>query len=77
MGRLRYLSRTTGLKKPGVYGGDRKGYDVHMHPMEAYTNLYEATGDHKHREETQRIINLLSLKASSIRIWHGRGAVRL
>lgn len=46
-------------KKPGVYGGDRKGYDVHMHLMEAYTNLYEATGDHKHREETQRIINLL------------------
>lgn len=46
-------------KAPGVYGGDRKGYDVHMHLMEAYTNLYEATGEHKHREETQRIVNLL------------------
>jgi len=46
-------------KKPGVYGGDRKGYDCHMHLMEAFTNLYEATGDFKHREETQRIIDLL------------------
>ncbi|HQL94106.1 MAG TPA: AGE family epimerase/isomerase [Candidatus Hydrogenedentes bacterium] len=46
-------------KRPGVYGGDRKGYDVHMHLMEAFTNLYEATGDHTHKRETQRVINLL------------------
>ncbi len=27
---------------PGVYGGDRKSLDVHMHLMEAFTNFYDA-----------------------------------
>ncbi len=46
-------------KKPGVYGGDRKSLDVHMHLMEAFTNLYEATGHHLHKQDTQRVIDLL------------------
>ena len=29
------------LCAPGAYGGDRKSLDVHMHLMEAFTNLYE------------------------------------
>ncbi len=46
-------------KAPGVYGGDRKSLDVHMHLMEAFTNLYEATGLHAHKTDSQRVINLL------------------
>ncbi|HDP35937.1 MAG TPA: N-acylglucosamine 2-epimerase [Candidatus Hydrogenedentes bacterium] len=46
-------------KAPGVYGGDRKSLDVHMHLMEAFTNLYEATGHHLHKTDTQRVIDLL------------------
>ncbi len=47
------------FKKPGVYGGDRKSFDVHMHLMEAFTNLYEATGNPKHKWETKNIIDVL------------------
>lgn len=44
---------------PGVYGGDRKTLDVHMHLMEAFTNLYAATGDIVHKRRTEDIISLL------------------
>lgn len=46
-------------KQPGVYGGDRKSLDVHMHLMEAFTNLYEATGEERHRRDTCNVIDLL------------------
>ncbi|NLN94146.1 MAG: N-acylglucosamine 2-epimerase [Candidatus Hydrogenedens sp.] len=46
-------------KQPGVYGGDRKSLDVHMHLMEAFTNLYEATGNHRHKRDTERVIDLI------------------
>ena len=43
----------------GVYGGDRKSFDVHMHLMEAMTNLYEATQNPRHKERCQEIIDLI------------------
>jgi mannobiose 2-epimerase len=46
-------------KQPGVYGGDRKSFDVHMHLMEAFTNLYEATGSLRHRQDTLDVIDLI------------------
>jgi len=46
-------------KQPGVYGGDRKSLDVHMHLMEAFTNLYEATGEARHRADACNVIDLL------------------
>jgi mannobiose 2-epimerase len=46
-------------KQPGVYGGDRKSFDVHMHLMEAFTNLYEATGSLRHRQDTIDVIDLI------------------
>jgi mannose/cellobiose epimerase-like protein (N-acyl-D-glucosamine 2-epimerase family) len=46
-------------KKPGVYGGDRKSLDVHMHLMEAFTNLYEATGNPAHKKDACTVIDLL------------------
>ncbi len=46
-------------KQPGVYGGDRKSLDVHMHLMEAFTNLYEATGKEEHKQDACDVIDLL------------------
>ena len=46
-------------KAPGVYGGDRKSFDVHMHLMEAFTNLYEATGVRIYKQRTEEIVKLI------------------
>jgi mannobiose 2-epimerase len=43
-------------------GGDRKSLDVHMHMMEAFTNLYEMTGNVTHRRHLLEIIDLLLTK---------------
>lgn len=48
------------LKGPGSAGGDRKTLDVHMHLMEAYTTLYEATGEDVHRRKLLEVIDILN-----------------
>lgn len=58
-GYYEFLEEDWSKKRPGVYGGDRKGMDVHMHLMEALTNLYEATQNPRHKEKTLEIIDLL------------------
>ena len=45
--------------RPGAYGGDRKSMDVHMHLMEAFTNLYQASGDSIHKRRACEIIELI------------------
>jgi mannobiose 2-epimerase len=45
---------------PGAGGGDRKTLDVHMHLMEAFTTLYEATGRAKHRRALVEDIEILT-----------------
>jgi mannose 2-epimerase len=47
------------LSGPGSQGGDRKTLDVHMHLMEAYTTLYECTGQDVHRRKLLEDIDLL------------------
>jgi len=47
------------LKGPGSAGGDRKTLDVHMHLMEAFTTLYEATGEDVHRRKLLEVIDIL------------------
>ena len=47
------------LKGPGAAGGDRKTLDAHMHLMEAFTTLYEASGQEIHRRKLLEIIALL------------------
>ncbi len=44
---------------PGSQGGDRKTLDVHMHLMEAFTTLYECTGQQVHRRKLLEDIDLL------------------
>ena len=58
-GYYEFLERDWAKKKPGVYGGDRKSFDIHMHLMESLTNLYEATGERLHKERTCEMIELL------------------
>jgi len=47
------------LCAPGSQGGDRKTLDVHMHLMEAYTTLFECTGQDVHRRKLLEDIDLL------------------
>ena len=47
------------LKGPGSAGGDRKTLDAHMHLMEAFTTLYEASGQEIHRRKLLEMIELL------------------
>ncbi len=48
-------------RKPGgQWGGDRKTLDVHMHLMEAFTTLYELTGDPVHRRKCCESIRTLT-----------------
>jgi len=44
---------------PGSQGGDRKTLDVHMHLMEAFTTLYECTGEEAHRSKLLEVMDLL------------------
>jgi mannobiose 2-epimerase len=44
---------------PGSEGGDRKTLDVHMHLMEAFTRLYECSGQDVHRRKLLEDIDLL------------------
>ena len=43
---------------PGAPGGDRKTLDVHMHLMEAFTTLYEASGKELHRRKLKESIDI-------------------
>jgi mannose/cellobiose epimerase-like protein (N-acyl-D-glucosamine 2-epimerase family) len=46
-------------ERPGRYGGDRKSLDVHMHMMEALTNMYAMTGRETHRRRLLEVIDLI------------------
>ncbi|MEZ4901692.1 MAG: AGE family epimerase/isomerase [Spirosomataceae bacterium] len=68
------FNRDWTLKGPGAAGGDRKTLDAHMHLMEAFTTLYECTGQEVHRRKLLEIIELLVGKIIS-RLWHGCSTV--
>ena len=47
---------------PGKGGGDRKSLDVHMHMMEALTDLYELTRHPTHRRRLLEVIELITTR---------------
>jgi len=47
---------------PGFAAGDRKGLDTHMHLMEAFTVLYQASKESVHRRKLIEIIDLICAK---------------
>jgi mannobiose 2-epimerase len=56
------FERNWDLCGPGPKGGDRKTLDVHMHLMEAFTNMLECTGKSIHRRTLIEDIELLIKK---------------
>ncbi len=58
-GYFEMFTRDWTLAGPDAEGGDRKTLDVHMHLMEAFTTLYEATHRDTHRRKLQEDINIL------------------
>ena len=53
------LERDWTVSEPGVAAGDRKSLDIHMHLMEAFTALVEATGKPTHRRKLEECIGLI------------------
>jgi mannobiose 2-epimerase len=46
----------------GFHAGDRKGLDTHMHLMEAFTVLYQASGEAVHRRKLLELVELIGEK---------------
>ncbi len=44
---------------PGFAAGDLKSLDIHMHTLEAFTTLYECTGQEIHRRKLQEVIAVI------------------
>lgn len=53
------LCRDWTPEEPGFAGGDRKGLDTHMHLMESFTTLYEASGSPLHRRKLMEVVDLI------------------
>lgn len=53
------FNRQWQLMGPGSHGGDRKTLDAHMHLMEAFTTLYEASGKEIHYRKLKESIDIL------------------
>ena len=53
------FNRNWNLCGPGSQGGDRKTLDIHMHLMEAFTTLYECSGQEVHRRKLLEDMEIL------------------
>lgn len=53
------LERDWGVSEGGFAAGDRKSLDIHMHLMEAFTALYELTGEEIHRRKLLEVTELI------------------
>lgn len=47
------------LSAPGFHAGDRKSLDIHMHLLECFTALYQASGLNIHRRRLEEVIHIL------------------
>lgn len=54
-----FFAEDWSMMGPGAPGGDRKTLDVHMHLMEAFTTLYEASDKDIHRKKLKESIDIL------------------
>lgn len=54
-----YFNQDWSPETPGFGGGDRKTLDSHMHLMESFTVLYEASQQEIHRRKLKEIIDLI------------------
>ncbi len=58
-GYYEFFERDWAKKPPGPKGGDRKSLEAHMRLMEAFTNLFEATGALIYHDKTREMIDLI------------------
>jgi mannobiose 2-epimerase len=65
------FERDWSLKPAGLFGGDRKTFDVHMHLMEAFTTLFELTQREEHRQKLQEVMQILVEKMLDSRFGTG------
>ena len=47
------------LSSDGFHAGDRKSLDIHMHLLECFTNLYQASGQEIHKRRLQEVIDVI------------------
>ena len=53
------LEREWQISPGGIFAGDRKSLDTHMHLMEAFTTLFAASNAHVHRMKLHEVIDLI------------------
>ena len=58
-GYFEHFDRQFNLKKAHSAFNTHKSLDVHMHLMEAFTTLYELTGEFEHRQALESVIELI------------------
>ena len=58
-GVFEHFTREFELESTRPDGTFHKSLDVHMHLMEAFTTLYELTGDSRHRQALEQVIGLI------------------
>jgi mannose/cellobiose epimerase-like protein (N-acyl-D-glucosamine 2-epimerase family) len=61
-GYLEYLNRDWSPETPGFGGGDRKTLDTHMHLMESFTVLAEASQSGLHRRKLLEVVDLIAAR---------------
>ena len=59
------------VSKGGVYAGDRKSLDIHMHLMEAFTTLYKASKKEVHKRKLLEVVDLIMTKMVNNEIGYG------
>ena len=58
-GYFELFERDWSLKPGGLFGGDRKTLDVHMHLMEAFTKMYTTNSSSLHKELVLDVLNII------------------
>lgn len=53
------IERDWTISQGGAWAGDRKSLDIHMHLMEAFTTLYEASQKHIHGRKLKESISII------------------
>ncbi len=48
------------LSEPGFHAGDRKSLDIHMHLLECFTMLYQASGMEIHHRRLEEVIQVIT-----------------
>ena len=66
-----YFDRDWSPETPGFGGGDRKTLDTHMHLMESFTVLYEASGQEIHLRKLKEVLDLIHEKMIDSKLGSG------